>query len=83
MPLAPLFWLEFDLIVGTVTAVMDTKSVCSLTPLPFDLSSPYETARISIYKGTLFAGDPWGMAATVLSLVTNCVATVLIAYRAW
>ena len=63
--------------------VMDTKDVCSSAPAQFDLSSPFETARISISKGTLFAGDRWGMATTVLSLVTNCVATLLIAYRAW
>ncbi|KAI0706657.1 hypothetical protein C8Q76DRAFT_801054 [Earliella scabrosa] len=64
-------------------ATIDTRDVCSSAPGQFDPSSPYETSRISIYKGTFFAGDRWGMAATVLSLVTNCVATLLIAYRAW
>ena len=33
--------------------------------------------------GFLFAGNPRGYAASVLSLVTNLLATSLIGYRAW
>ncbi|KAI0706674.1 hypothetical protein C8Q76DRAFT_629595, partial [Earliella scabrosa] len=39
--------------------------------------------NVQLTPGSLYTGDVWGLAASVLSLVTNTAATTLIAYKAW
>ena len=36
-----------------------------------------------VYSGSLYQMNPFGFAASVLSLATNAVATGLIGYKAW
>ena len=38
---------------------------------------------LSSQPGALFEDNPFGLATCVLSLTTNLVATLLIAYKAW
>ncbi|RDX41689.1 hypothetical protein OH76DRAFT_1364096, partial [Lentinus brumalis] len=46
------------------------------------LLATMNTSEVSTI-GSLFGADGWGIAAAMLSLLTNMVATLLIAYRAW
>ncbi|KAI0687117.1 hypothetical protein C8T65DRAFT_590628, partial [Cerioporus squamosus] len=69
------------------------RSVCVIMILlTTSTHSLYFRSRIAITMllvatratyGTMFSGDAWGIAAALSSLLTNIVATTLIAYRAW
>ena len=39
--------------------------------------------EVELTPGSLYTGDSWGVTASVLSLVTNMIATSLIGYKAW
>lgn len=52
-------------------------------PKLFSIASPFAPDIEVLTIGSLFGADGWGIAAAMLSLVTNMVATLLIAYRAW
>ncbi len=49
----------------------------------FSITSPFAPDSEVSTIGSLFGADGWGIAAAMLSLLTNMVATLLIAYRAW
>lgn len=60
---------------------MDTVSACVLDTSHY----PGGIASIGVVLpgGTIFSGDGWGIFGTMCELLTNVVATSMIAYRAW
>ncbi|RPD71239.1 hypothetical protein L226DRAFT_204913 [Lentinus tigrinus ALCF2SS1-7] len=72
------------LILATmVTGIVDTKDACMPEATLFSITSPFAPGSEVLSIGSLFGADGWGIAAAILSLLTNMVATILIAYRAW
>ena len=67
----------------TVTGIMDTRDACIPEAWLFDITSPFSPGIEALHLGSFFVGDPWGVAAVILSVLTNMAATILIAYRAW
>lgn len=63
----------------SVLGVIDTRRSCALPVLESILE---DGGRLSI-PGTLFEGLPIGIATCVLSLTTNILATLLVAYKGW
>ncbi|TFK83151.1 hypothetical protein K466DRAFT_666045 [Polyporus arcularius HHB13444] len=72
------------LLATMMTGIIDTKDACMPEAALFSITSPFapDTSEVSTI-GSLFGADGWGIAAAMLSLLTNMVATLLIAYRAW
>ncbi|KAM5536418.1 hypothetical protein V8D89_009854 [Ganoderma adspersum] len=66
-------FLLATLIVGAI----DTTQSCQLSKLD---TPNFNTLNI---MGTLFEGIPIGIAVCVLSLITNLLGTLLVAYKAW
>ena len=66
------------LIYHAVLGVADTIWGCR---------APYHVMPLNIYSfvplGTSFQGLPIGLAASVVSLSTNLLATILVGYKAW
>ena len=66
-----------------MTGIVDTKDACMPEASLFSITSPFAPGSETLNIGSLFGGDPWGIAAAMLSVLTNIAATILIAYRAW
>ncbi len=47
------------------------------------LHDPSNGLNTPLPLGALYTGDKWGLAASIISLLTNVTATGLIAYKAW
>ncbi len=71
--------------------IVDTRDACRLR-LPYltvadsrlpGAPTPAGEYDASVVRGILFGGDVWGYTAGLCSLLTNIVATALIAYRTW
>ncbi len=71
--------------------IVDTRDACTrpglslLSPSGLLPGAPIPASDLDAFaiRGILFGGDVWGYAAGLSSLLTNIVATTLIAYRAW
>ncbi|KAI0744345.1 hypothetical protein C8Q80DRAFT_1346053 [Daedaleopsis nitida] len=63
-----------------ITGVVATTHGCK--PSDFALALGWKDA-VTLSAGSLYIGDQWGLASSILSLVTNMTATSLIAYKAW
>ena len=62
----------------------DTWNACSRGHASVvDINGGGEDESRGLTGGTLYSGDLWGTSAVLCSLVTNIIATGLIAYRAW
>ncbi|RPD54194.1 hypothetical protein L226DRAFT_572094 [Lentinus tigrinus ALCF2SS1-7] len=76
------------ILLTTVMGIMDTRDACTVVPVGISVAMPTSAimwllvATRATY-GTMFSGNAWGIAAALSSLLTNVVATTLIAYRAW
>ena len=66
-----------------MTGIMDTKDACIPETSLFYISSPFSPGIEALSLGSFFGGDQWGIAAVMLSVLTNMATTILIAYRAW
>ncbi|KAI0690138.1 hypothetical protein C8T65DRAFT_102083 [Cerioporus squamosus] len=71
------------ILATTVTGIVDTKDACMPEAALFSITSPFAPDSEVLTIGSLFGADGWGIAAAMLSLLTNMAATILIAYRAW
>ncbi|KAI0707437.1 hypothetical protein C8T65DRAFT_740370 [Cerioporus squamosus] len=75
------------ILLTTSTGIMNTRDACSVhAQVLHSGSEKFITTQPEIVgatSGIIFSGDVWGMAAGLCSLLTNTVATALIAYRAW
>ncbi|RPD53457.1 hypothetical protein L226DRAFT_151187 [Lentinus tigrinus ALCF2SS1-7] len=73
------------LVIATMlTGILDTKDACTPQATLFTIYSSYAADTVEVLNaGSLFGADKWGIATAILSLLTNMVATALIAYRAW
>ena len=67
-------------VTGTVATVHGCSDSVNNT---FELSTGSPSVAVVVTPGSLYTGDKWGAAASVLSLATNFIATSLIAYKAW
>ena len=66
-------------VAGTIVTVHGCRSSSNKL---LELIAP-NVGNVQLTPGSLYTGDVWGLAASVLSLVTNTAATTLIAYKAW
>ncbi|KAI0787489.1 hypothetical protein C8Q74DRAFT_1216149 [Fomes fomentarius] len=79
----------FLMFATSATSITVTTQACGLhstsqirTVIMVD-PSHQELEEPSMALGSLFIGDKWELAASILSLITNIAATSLIAYKAW
>ena len=81
-------------LLNTVTAagiVSTTHSCQKFSGIRYISDPASETAGVGSvvgpaagsFVGSFFEGDPFGIAASVLSLATNAISTCFIGYRAW
>ncbi|KAI0687967.1 hypothetical protein C8T65DRAFT_746850 [Cerioporus squamosus] len=74
------------ILLTTVTGAVDTTDTCrtqAAAAAGDTIPAPILGFGSVATRGTMFSGDAWGIAAAISSLLTNVVATTLIAYRAW
>ncbi|KAI0752553.1 hypothetical protein C8Q80DRAFT_461006 [Daedaleopsis nitida] len=67
--------------VTLIPGAIVTTHGCRSSSSPLILTSSAGTAAIT--SGSFYIRDRWGLAASVLSLVANGIATGMIAYKAW
>ncbi|KAI0687965.1 hypothetical protein C8T65DRAFT_127594 [Cerioporus squamosus] len=65
------------MLLTTAMGIMDTRDACNTGVAPTVVG--YARA----ISGAMFSDNLWGIVTALSSLVTNIVATTLIAYRAW
>ncbi|KAI0752523.1 hypothetical protein C8Q80DRAFT_1117928 [Daedaleopsis nitida] len=74
-----LLLVAFTLIPGVIVTMHGCNPSSSLDPIV--LASGAGTATVT--SGAFYIRDKWGLAASVLSLVANVMATSLIVYKTW
>ncbi|PIL29565.1 hypothetical protein GSI_08201 [Ganoderma sinense ZZ0214-1] len=86
---ASVVWFQTRTVRATLLALLLATFVLGATDTAWGCRAPYRVAPLTIYSfvplGTSpgHAGLPLGIAACALSLATNLLATLLVAYKAW
>ncbi|KAI0743037.1 hypothetical protein C8Q80DRAFT_1192147 [Daedaleopsis nitida] len=74
-------WLGVVFVAATLAmGLVDSVDACGTS---FAEDSSYLILDLLVTPGSLFEGDKYGIVVSVLSLITNVVATSLIAYKTW
>ena len=82
MPLLIITQYKQLLTLFIVTGVIATIHACGIQLEPYMDLAPGQS-YVSQAAGSLYTGDEWGLAASILTLLTNVTATSAIDYKAW